>query len=445
VQFDHEPRSAALPPVGPETDGLLLAGVTLGDGRRVDVRLRAGLIEAVGPAGSLAPAVERMDLAGYLLLPAPAEPHAHLDKALSAGRVANPRGDLAGAIEAWDAYQATMPSADTVRRATEAALLALAHGATAIRSHVNVGDSIGLRSLAALIEVREALRGRVEIQLAALPVRPLTGSAGEGNRRALREAAERGVDVIGGCPHIDPDPHGAHAVCLSVADEFGRPVDVHTDETLDPAALHLEDLSEQVTSSGFRHGVTASHCVSLGMQQPDIARRVAERVAAAGIAVVCNPQTNLYLQARDLQTTKPRGLTALDALLSAGVTVAGGGDNMRDPFNSVGRGDPLETASLLVCAGHLTNEQAYAAVSAGARAAMGLPEVRIAPGFPAELLAIRATSTADAVAAASEDRVVIHRGRVVCRTRVSREYAEPAAGSAGQNSASRTTVGAEPA
>ena len=45
--------------------------------------------------------VAATDLAGMLLLPAMAEPHAHLDKALTAERVPNPTGDLAGAIDAW--------------------------------------------------------------------------------------------------------------------------------------------------------------------------------------------------------------------------------------------------------------------------------------------------------------------------------------------------------
>jgi len=232
-----------------------------------------------------------------------------------------------------------------------------------------------------------------------------------------------GADVVGGCPHLDPDPAGYHDLVLALASELGRPIDLHTDETLDPAVLHLSQLADLVTRTGFPHGVTASHCVSLGVQPPEVAAQVAARVAAARVAVVCNPQTNLFLQARGQRSTPPRGLTALRALLDAGVTVAGGGDNLRDPFNVVGRADPLETASLLVTAGHLRPEEAYAAVSAGARAAMGLAEVRVEAGFPAELLAIRAASLGEAIAGGT-DRVVFHHGRVVSRTTVTRDYPE---------------------
>ena len=41
------------------------------------------------------------DLKGWLLVPAMAEPHAHLDKALTADIVPNPSGELMGAIKAW--------------------------------------------------------------------------------------------------------------------------------------------------------------------------------------------------------------------------------------------------------------------------------------------------------------------------------------------------------
>lgn len=158
------------------------------------------------------------------------------------------------------------------------------------------------------------------------------------------------------------------------------------------------------------------------MQAPDVVTRVAELVAAAEVTVICLPQTNLLLQARDRASAPPRGLTAVRELLAAGVTVGAGGDNLQDPFNPLGRGDPLETASLLVAAAHLTPEQAYTAVSSGGRAAIGLPHARVEVGAPAELLAIRASTLPEAIATANVDRVVIHRGRVVSRTWVTREF-----------------------
>lgn len=404
----------------------LLRSATLADGSSANVRIDGGRISDVSLDGTLEPrATEEVhDLAGYLLLPAPTDPHAHLDKAFTSSRVQTPTRDLPGAVDAWLAYRAVIDTADVLDRARAAATGSVARGATAIRSHVDVGQGIELRAAEAMVSLREELAGIVHIELVALVSRPLTGRAGADNRAFLRAAIELGVDLVGGAPHVDDDPHAALEVCLETASELGRPVDLHMDETLDPEMLGLEELA-RIVGQGFPHAVTASHCVSLGVQPRDVQERVAEAVAAAGVSVVTCPQTNLYLQARGWETSPPRGLTAVRSLLRAGATVGAGGDNVQDVFNPLGRGDPLETAGLLVSAGHLTSEEAYELVSRGARRVMGLEAVEVAPGHAADLMAVAASSLSEAIATASEDRWVFAGGREVARTRVERSVAEP--------------------
>ncbi|HEV8420317.1 MAG TPA: amidohydrolase family protein [Actinomycetota bacterium] len=400
---------------------MLLRAARLADGAVVDVRTGGERIVEVAAAGSLrrGPDEDVQDLSGYVLLPAPAEPHAHLDKAFTAGDVPNPAGDLDGAIEAWIAYRVGLTVSDVFQRARTAALRSLAHGATAIRTHVDVGEGIELRGLEALLKLRSDLADIVPLQVVALVSRPFTGAAGAENRAFLGAAMEAGADFVGGAPHVDPDPPAALEFCLSVAADYGKPVDLHMDETLNQSMLGLADLARRVID-GFPHPVTASHCVSLGIQPRDVQQRVARDVAAAGISVVTLPQTNLYLQGRGFETSPPRGLTAVRALLAAGATVAAGGDNVQDPFNPLGRGDPLETAGLLVAAGHLTPFEAYQLVSAGARKAMGLPEVEVAPDSPCELVAVAGSSLEEVVATASEDRYVFSKGQLASRTSVAR-------------------------
>jgi cytosine deaminase len=406
--------------VGGGGDTLILRGVHLADSTTTDVRIdgSSGTISAVGAGLRPEPGDATVDLDGYLLLPAPVEPHAHLDKAFLAERIANPSGDLLGAIEAMQAGRHTLTVDDIVDRAERAVRLLVANGVTAIRSHADTMSGHGLRSVEGLVEVRRRVADLVDLQIVALMSWPVTGTAGAEHRALLRDALAAGADVVGGCPHLDEDPEAANEVLLEIAAGSGRRVDLHTDETLDPAVLGLRDLAARVVKSGFSHGVTASHCVSLGMQPVDVQREVAGEVAAAGISVVTLPQTNLFLQGRDTPVAMPRGLTAIRALRDAGATVAGGADNLQDPFNLVGRGDPLETAALLVMAGHLQPDEAYEAVSGASRTALGLPRVAVEPGCPAELLAVRAQTVREAIGSAPADRVVIHRGRVVSRSRV---------------------------
>lgn len=370
---------------------------------------------------SSTPPARSEDCSGMVLLPAPAEPHAHLDKALSAHAAPNPAGDLRGAIDAWLAHRPTLTHEDLVDRARRAAHELVAHGTTAIRSHVDVGPGIGLRAVHAVAEVRDELQaeGLAELQIVALVgTRTLDDPARLPG--LLEEALSAGADVVGGCPHLDPDPVASTRAAFAVARAHGLPIDLHTDEQLDPAVLHVRELARLVAGSGFDHGAAASHCVSLGTQPRATQDAVARELADAGVAVVTLPQTNLFLQARGLDTAPPRGLTAIAALRDAGAMVCAGADNVRDPFCSVGRSDALETAALLVMAAHLSPVEAYELVAGAARRAMGLPAVTLAPGSPAEVLALPGADLVDAVAQASEQRLVLHRGRVVARTVLSR-------------------------
>jgi cytosine deaminase len=398
-----------------------LRSARTGSGELVDVQVTDGLIAQV-TASSGECAADDTDLTGQVLMPSFVEPHAHLDKALTASRVENVTGDLPGAIKAMQAMLPSLTVEDFVARAEAALRIQLGYGTTSIRTHVNVGAGLGMRALAALIELRERWRGLVDLQLVALVSHPLDGQA----RRDLRQALREGADVAGGCPHLDPAPERAVAICLDAAGEAGAPLDLHTDETLDPRKLTLATLADLVSSTGFGHGVTASHCVSLAVQQRHVQQRVSEQVAAAGIAVVALPQTNLFLQGRSHPVATPRGLTAVGPLRAAGATVAAGGDNLRDPFHPVGRGDALEVAALMVTCGHLDPALALESVSSAPRAALGLPPVQIAPGFPADLVAMPADNVLDALGAASAHRTVWRAGRVVARTTVHSEIAEPA-------------------
>jgi cytosine/creatinine deaminase len=347
-----------------------------------------------------------------VLLPAAAEPHAHLDKALTADLVPNPRGDLLGAIDAYAAFSPSCPITNVEERAERAARMLLANGITAIRTHVDVWTGVGTKNVEALVHVRDRLAGLVDIQIVALTGLPTTGLAGADNRAVLRDAMRAGADVVGGCPHLDPEPDRCQRYLLELAGELGLPIDLHTDESLSDS-LDVRGLADWVTRNGFRWGVTASHCVSLGMQPVDVQRAVAAEVAAAGVNVVALPQTNLFLQGRGMPTATPRGLTALRPLLDAGATVAAGGDNLQDPFNTMGRGDPCEIASLMVVAGHLGADEAWHSVSAAARRTMGLLPVVVEAGSPAELVAIPASSLRHAIASAAPGRVVFRRGQLV--------------------------------
>ena len=368
-------------------------------------------------ASSIAtPADETVDLSGWLLSPAAVEPHAHLDKAFLAEAVANPTGDLMGAIEAMAASRDLFDLADTIARAERAARLMAANGYRAVRTHADTTTEQGLRSIHALVEVKRRLIDVIDVEIVALCGWPVVGVRGTDQRQLLVDALDAGADLVGGCPHLEEpsDIAAATEFFLQTATDHGVGVDLHTDETLDPDVLGLVDLATMVLD-GFDHPVTASHCVSLGMQTADRQHEIAALVAEARISVIALPHTNLFLLGRG-QAPMPRGLTAVAALRAAGVQVAAGADNLQDPFNPVGRACPFETAGLMIMTSHLLAHEAWGSVTDAASLAVTHTAPRIAAGEQADLLAVAASSLREAIAFGPSRRMVWRRGTLTGET-----------------------------
>ena len=79
----------------------------------------------------------------------------------------------------------------------------------------------------------------------------------------------------------------------------------------------------------------------------------------------------------------------------------------------MGRSDPLETASLMVMAGHQSIESAFEMVSSNARQAMGLEPACLNQGDLADFVAIDAPSLGAAMADAPMSRRVFKAGKLV--------------------------------
>ncbi|PHX93915.1 MAG: hydrolase [Acidimicrobium sp.] len=377
------------------------------------VRILGELVTEIAPRLAKLDNEQVIDADSSLLTCALAEPHAHLDKAFLAERIDNPTGDLMGAINAMEKSRDLITIADTIERAERAVRLMVSNGVTAIRSHADVTEWNNLDSVEALVEVRNRTRDIVDLQICALLGWPLSGQVGASNLDLGRRAIQMGADILGGCPHLDVDPGGANIALLELAGDLDCGLDLHTDEHTDINRVSLEHLANLVISTGFKKSVVASHCVSLGMQTESAQKRIADRVAEAGIGVVALPHTNLFLQGRDSPTAPPRGLTAIAALRKAGVRVAVGADNLQDPFNPIGRGDPLESAGLAILTAHMLPDDAFVAVSSVARDVLGLPVAGPKIGAKADLMLTPTFNIREAIANMPSRTLVIKSGKIV--------------------------------
>ena len=396
------------------TQSILFTNAQLIDGSLVDVAVENGLIAWIGtPSQSPVVCLKTINLGGYVLSTSFVEPHAHLDKAFLADRISNPDGDLMGAIRGLEEVRTTITHIDIVERATRAVNLMSRNGVTSIRTHADTTISGGLSSVRALLEVKKNCAHFMDIQVAMLLEWPVTGPAGKEHLALARDAISTGIDVVGGCPHLDPDPRGAVEALLSLALESELPLDLHADENMRQDSSDLEHLADIALRDNLAHQMNASHCVALSTRTEADIDRIAAKVSAAGITVTALPQTNLFLQERGVSTRPARAITPIHRLQQAGVVVAAGADNLQDPFNLMGRGDPLEIASLLMVSAHSTADQSVQMVSSNAHKAVHGVTSSLSVGQPANFIAIPATNIRESIAMGPPDRIVVYGGVVI--------------------------------
>ncbi|MDR2984522.1 MAG: amidohydrolase family protein, partial [Nocardiopsaceae bacterium] len=146
-------------------------------------------------------AADTIDLAGRLVTPPLVEPHIHLDAVLTVGQPRpNVSGSLFEGIAVWAERVGQLSYEDVQARVSQILRWQIACGVQHVRSHVDVCDP-ELRALRALVDLREQVRGVIDLQLVAFPQQGILGF--DGGRDLMRRAVEVGADVVGGIPHFE--------------------------------------------------------------------------------------------------------------------------------------------------------------------------------------------------------------------------------------------------
>jgi len=381
---------------------------------RVDILIDQGRIAAMAPSGldSFGEA-PRLALAGGIVLPLFVDAHTHLDKGNIWPRAANPTGVFERAIATViEDRAAHWTAADVAARMEFSLRAAYAHGASAIRTHI---DSVGPQtriSWPVLAEARERWRGKIELQASPLFIIDLAlDPAHMADVEAM--VGEHGSGILGAATPIGTRVREGLDVVFGLAERKGWDLDFHVDETADPAARSLGLIAEMALARKFQGRILVGHCCSLTRQDDDEMRRTIDTVARAGISVVSLPMCNMFLQDRHAgRTPRWRGVTALHELRAAGVNVMIASDNTRDPFYAYGDLDMMEVWREGVRILHLDSPVAdWATVVFDAPArAIGVEAPVLRVGAPGDMILTRARDFTELFARPQSDRAVLRAG-----------------------------------
>lgn len=359
-----------------------------------------------------------VDLKKQIIFPGFIDIHTHLDKGHIWERSPNLDGtfDNALAVVARDAEK--YYEADDVYRRMEFGLkCSYAHGTTALRTHIDAFGKQGEVGFEVFQTLQKEWRDRLQLQAVCLVSLDYFQTP-EGIKLADK-MAEMGT-ILGGVAYVNPDLEAQLDTVFQLAKERNLNLDFHVDENNDPNSNCLHYVAEAAIRNQFKGSILCGHCCSLALQSLETVNQTIALLKQSNIGVVSLPMCNLFLQDRQKEKTPIwRGITRVQELKQAGISVAFASDNCRDPFFGFGDHDGLEVLTQSVKISQLDTPYGDWCTSVTQTPAnlMNLPKLgRIEAGLTADLIMFKARYFSELFARSQRDRVVIRNGKPIDTT-----------------------------
>ncbi|GGG13697.1 amidohydrolase [Pontibacter amylolyticus] len=353
------------------------------------------------------PTAKAVDAKGLLLLPAFKDMHIHLDKTFYGGPW-QARRKKNRTVEDMIAYeQQILPKmlSSSTGRAEKIIELLQTHGANFARSHVNIEPTSKLDSLKNLQRALENKKDSFAAELVAFPQHGILRSK---SQHLMREAANMGIDYIGGLdPHaIDGDMEKSLDFVVQLALDHQKGIDIHLHEGGEPGLRTVNYLIDRVNENPVLKGKTfISHAFVLARLGKPKQEEMAELLAQARIGIVSSIPVGSMIM-------------PIPTLYRYGVDVSTGNDSIVDHWNTFGTGSVLQKANLMAqLYGFSTELELSRCLKLATHNILPLDEKgnRQWPqaGDTADLVLVEASCSAEAVSRVSPVKSLIHKGKMV--------------------------------
>ncbi|WP_374831189.1 amidohydrolase family protein [Paenochrobactrum pullorum] len=371
-----------------------------------DVLIRDGIIVEYGKIADL-PDFPTEDGNNAILWPGLIDAHTHLDKTTwnMDWHVNNRPANLRGRIDFERENRLELgldPHVQSMRHAISHA----AHGASHIRSHVDIDLTHGLRLVEGVQKTREKLQGIIDIQIVAFPQSGVMVMPGVID--LLDEALANGCEVLGGIDPcgIDHDPKGQLDAIFALAVKHGKPIDIHLHEAGELGAFTMEQIFARVRANGMQGKVDISHAFALGMNDYLRVEQLIEQIAELDIGIATTGAPS---------ATVP----SLKRLREAGIRVGAGCDGIRDTWGPWGLPDMMDRARIIGMKNGVRSDidlrHMLELVSQGGADLMRLEGYGVKTGCKADFTLLQGQTIGHAVVQPATPPLVVKNGQVVAR------------------------------
>lgn len=324
---------------------LIVRNARLPDAEAVtDIGIKDGRFAALQP-GLAGEAREVVDAGGRLVSPGFVETHIHLDKTCTIDRCECEVSRFPHrAMERTSAIKRTFTVEDVNARARRTLEKCISHGATLMRTHVEVDPLVGLRGFEGVKAIIEPYRWAIDIEICVMPQEGMLNNPG--TEELMIAALKNGARVIGAAPNYDSDRAGQIRRVFEIARDFDVDIDMHLDSGSSAAELDTLLVCELTEKYGYGGRVAIGHVTKISTMPADGFAEVAKRMADAGVSLTVLPSTDLYLGGRERDHRVERSVVDANRLVRMGVNCSISSNNILNAFTPMGDGQLIRQANL---------------------------------------------------------------------------------------------------
>ncbi|BFH74038.1 amidohydrolase family protein [Sulfurisphaera javensis] len=367
---------------------------------------------------------EGENMEGKLVTPALVDSHAHLDSnfLLDVCKEAE-TPKFIEALKALLECKSKLSADEIYKLAKKSLYYYISHGTLYIRTHIMIDDT--LDRLKYIARLKEEFKDILQIQIIGFvqSYSYFDDNVEENIYKSLEIA-----DGVGGQPHLQPSREDGIGMIKKIFDSVegkDKLLDFHADFADDPETKFSEVIISETLKRKMQGKVSLSHVTAMHSYNEDYFRRYLKWLKESKINVIVAPITALEESGAFENYPKRRGIARVLDLISEGVNVALGHDDIQNHLNPYGVGDMLQSGFILAISSYMYFSSYAKTIFDlmtynGAKAQL-IKNYGIYEGADANLVIYNSTNPLDALREIKPRRMVISKGKIVYESNINEE------------------------
>lgn len=277
--------------------------------------------------------------------------HAHIDRAFSLNK-SNFKFVNATLQEKWslnDELKRSSTVGNIYNRMAYSIEWMLKQGVSAIGTFIDVDEAIEDKAIKAAQKIKDTYKKDITIKYINQVLNGVIDLAA----RKWFDLAVEFVDIIGGLPEKDKGREAEHLdILFDTARRMNKMAHVHIDQFNDPNQKDTELLVKKTVEYGLQGKVVGIHGISIAAQAKKYRQNLYKQMKKSDVMMVACPIGWIDTRRNETLVVSHNALTPIDEMVSGGITVGIGTDNIIDIYKPFVTGDMWDELHVLLEASH---------------------------------------------------------------------------------------------